>query len=221
MSVFTRETRSRPSSLRSALGLTWDLNVRAIPTSLLWALSLTVIFQSSNVGIRLACVILCSTISLFNTSLVKFSVPRIKAMQLVKSNEFRKILLLNNFVGLLFVLSLNNVMTFDSPNKALTLVIFSTAPTLFIAWMFVMLILNPIFVMKVARQIPDETTVLLLQYVGTRKKEIVIAASMLVISVPLFFFFISTALTLTQALTVISFEALISQEENEARVINE
>jgi hypothetical protein len=40
--------KKQASALRSALTLVWDLNIRAIPTALVWAVSLMFIFQAPN-----------------------------------------------------------------------------------------------------------------------------------------------------------------------------
>jgi len=59
----TNTMKKQASALRSALTLVWDLNIRAIPTALVWAVSLMFIFQAPNLLIALACATLCSTMS--------------------------------------------------------------------------------------------------------------------------------------------------------------
>lgn len=213
-----REDRRVSTALRGALTQTWDLNVRAIPTSLVWAVSLMFIFQTPNLLIQMACSLLCSIISLLNATIVKFSHKRIKPLQLIKTQEFQRILLLNALVGSLFVIALNNTLNLNPASLWLSVLIFSPAPTLFVAWMGLMTILNPIFVMRVATNTSHSTAEIFLCYLKTRKRVVLLTGLILVIFAPFIFFFISVVLTLAQALTVITFEGLSYTAKSEVEI---
>ncbi len=156
-----------------------------------------------------------------NTSVVKFSHVRVEPLQLVKVRDFQKLLLLNILVGTLSVLALDNLLNLKPSSMWLSLIISSTALTLIIAWMALMLILNPILIIKVATALENSTAELFILYVKNRKREVFFTGLSLVIFAPLIFIFISIALTLTQALTVIAFEDLISKLELKSQVNRE
>lgn len=205
----TRTAPTRSSSLRSALALTWDLNIRAIPTSLVWAVSLMFIFQAPSLLVRLMCSLICSLVSLFNCSIVKFSHKRITSTQLLKAPQFQKIAALNVFVGILFVLAFSNLLNFQPSSIWISIALKSSALTLLIAWMGLMLILDPLFVTRVATQEARSLTEIFILYVKSNIKEVLLTGLIVVLCAPLIFFFISIVLTLTQAISVITSEALM------------
>ena len=214
----TTKSHRVSTSLRGALTLTWDLNIRAIPTSLVWAISLMFIFQAPNIFLSLACSFLCSVVSLLNCSLVKFSHIRVKPRLLITMPEFHKLLLLNSFLGGLFVAALSNVLNLKPDSIWISLCLTSVAITLFILWICMMLIYNPIFVTKVASQSPSSSLELFMLYAQKRKRELILVGVILVIFTPVVFVFISIALTLTQALTLITLDELTSNTTSEETI---
>jgi len=210
MQTHTRKREISP--LRGALMLVWDLNIRAIPTALVWAVSLMFIFQAPNLLMALACATLSSTISLLNVSIVKFSYIRVKPLELVKSPEFRKILLLNILVGSLFVFAVNNMLNLKPSSIWISLSLTSIALTLFLLWIALMLIFNPIFVNASATQAAKPAAEIFMLYVNKHKKEVAITGVIVVACAPLVFFFISLVLTLTQAITIVTSEKMMEVE---------
>ena len=213
-------THKLSASLRTALGQTWDLNVRAIPTSIAWGISLIFVLQSSSLPTRLICSVLCSLISFMNTSIVKFTPIRPSIQQLVRSREIKNVIALNILVGILFILALNNLFRIDLQNALYSLLLISVAITLFIGWVFIMLVLNPISILKISTASNEPIANLLIVYLQKCKKEVFLTALILLTSAPLLFVFISVTLTLTQALTVLTFERLTFNATSEADIHN-
>ena len=216
----TVKSRSVSNTLRAALSVTWDLNIRAIPTSFMWAISLFFIFQAPNVFISLGCAALCSAISLLNPSLVKFSHVRVKPLVLVRMREFQKLLLLNTFLGCLFVIALSNLLNLQPSARWISLCLTSVALTLFIVWICLMVVFNPIFVSNVAHQSAQSSAELFMLYATNRKREMFLVIGILVIFTPVVFIFISIALTLTQALTLITLDELTTTADSQAKIHN-
>jgi len=200
------------SPLRGALTVVWDLNIRAIPTALVWAVSLLFLFQSPSLLTRVICALICSVVSLVNPSIVKFSHKRVKIAELVRNGEFKRVVALNTFVGILFVLALSNMLHFSEASLWVSVALKSTTLTLLILWMGLMLILNPIFVNKVAHQEPELLSLIFMKYLKNCKREVAITASVVVVCAPLIFIFISIVLTLTQALSVIASETRLEDK---------
>lgn len=205
----SRIVKKEHSALRGALTLVWDLNFRAIPTALVWAVGLIFIFQSPSLLTRLACSVVCSLLSLLNVAIVKFSHKRVRIGQLIKSAYFKKIAALNIFVGILSVIALNNALNLNPSSIWISLVLKSSALTLLIAWMGLMLIFNPIFVSVLAQQERRSTTEILMLYVTSYKKQVVLTGVIVMVCAPLIFIFVSIALTLTQALTVLACDEMM------------
>lgn len=78
--------------------------------------------------------------------------------------------------------------------------------------MGLMLILDPLFVTKVATQEARSLTKIFILYVKSSKKEVLLSGLVVVVCAPLIFFFISLVLTLTQAITITTFEAMKETE---------
>ena len=210
--MMTRLVARKASPLRGALTLTWDLNIRAIPTALVWAVSLLFLFQSPSLATRVGCSLICSLLSLLNCSIVKFSYKRVKISDLVRTEEFRRVAALNILIGFLFVLALSNMLHFSEASLWFSVALKSATLSLLIIWMGLMLILNPLFVSKVAHQRPEPVSLIFISYLKKNKREVTIAAAIVIVCAPLIFIFISTVLTLTQALSVIASETPMEDE---------
>jgi len=204
-----QETQRQTSSLRTALTLVWDLNVRAIPTSLVWAVSLMFSFQSPSLLTQLICSVVCSILSLLNVAIVKFSHKRVSVGQLIRTSQFKKIAVLNLFVGVLSVMALHTALNLNPSSIWIALVLKSSALTLLIAWMGLMLIFNPLYTSKIAHQEPRSIAEIFMRYVKSYKKQVLMTGVIVVVCAPLIFIFIAVVLTLTQALTVLTYEEMM------------
>ena len=206
-------TRKREiSPLRGALTLVWDLNIRAIPTALVWAVSLMFIFQSPSLLTHLVCSVICSLLSLLNVAIVKFSHKRVSVGQLIKTTQFKKIAALNLFVGILSVVALNNALNLNTSSMWASLVLKSTALSLLIIWLGLMLIFNPLYVSSIAHQESRSSAQIFMLYVGNYKKQVLLTGVIVVVCAPLIFIFISIALTLTQALTIVTSQEMLEAQ---------
>jgi len=204
-----QKTQRQTSSLRTALTLVWDLNVRAIPTSLVWAVSLMFSFQSPSLLTQLICSVVCSILSLLNVAIVKFSHKRVSVGQLIKTFQFKNIAALNLFVGILSVMALHNALNLNPSSIWIALVLKSSALTLLIAWMGLMLIFNPLYTTKIAHQEVSSIAEIFMRYVKSYKKQVLMTGVIVVVCAPLIFIFIAVVLTLTQALTVLTYEEMM------------
>ncbi|CAB4772733.1 unannotated protein [freshwater metagenome] len=206
----TFKDRRVSSVFREALGQVWDLHVKAIPTAMIWAISLMFIFQSPSLLIKLICSIICSVISLINAAMVNFSTPRVTLRKLVKTSEFQRILLLNILLGILFVIALNNAINMIPTPMWLSLIIMSIVPSLLMLWMGMMIVFNPIFIMNTATESSKTASEMFFYYLKSEKRVIALTFFIILALAPLIFLFICIALTLSQALTVRNFQELNS-----------
>lgn len=206
-------TRKREiSPLRGALMLVWDLNIRAIPTALAWAVSLMFIFQSPTLITHVVCSVICSLLSLLNVAMVKFSHKRVSVGGLIKCAQFKKIAALNLFMGILSVVALNNALNLNPSSIWVSLALKSSALSLLIAWLGLMLIFNPLFVSNIADQERRSSAEIFMLYVTNCKKQVLLTGVIVVVTAPLIFIFISIALTLTQALTIVTSKEMLEAQ---------
>lgn len=210
MQINTRKRETSP--LRGALTLVWDINIRAIPTALVWAVSLMFIFQSPSLLTHLVCSVICSLLSLLNVAIVKFSHKRVSVGQLINTAQFKKIAALNVFVGILSVVALNNALNLNPSSIWVSLVLKSSALSLLITWLGLMLIFNPLFVSSIAHQERRSSAELFMLYVSNYKKQVLLTGVIVVVSAPLIFIFISIALTSTQALTIVTSQKILEAQ---------
>lgn len=200
------------SPLRGALMLVWDLNIRAIPTALAWAVSLMFIFQSPTLITHVVCSVICSLLSLLNVAIVKFSHKRVSVGGLIKCAQFKKIAALNLFMGILSVVALNNALNLNPSSIWVSLALKSSALSLLIAWLGLMLIFNPLFVSNIADQERRSSAEIFMLYVTNCKKQVLLTGVIVVVTAPLIFIFISIALTLTQALTIVTSKEMLEAQ---------
>jgi uncharacterized membrane protein len=115
-------------------------------------------------------------------------------------------------VGNLFVFALSNVLNLKPSSIWISLSLTSIALTLFLLWIALMLIFNPIFVNALATQAAKPAAEIFMLYVKKHKKEVAITGVIVVACAPLVFFFISLVLTLTQAITIVTSEKMMEVE---------
>jgi hypothetical protein len=215
MKTLAPKKRSSATQFRAALMRTWELNLRAIPTSVVWGISLVMIFQGSNLILRMIAAIVASTISLMNVAIINFSARRVKPIQFLRARKFRKFFLLNLLLGVLFVLALNNLANFDSSPQLVSVAFASIAISLFLVWMSLMVVAGPILLSQSPSNGIEEALELVAKYFKERKFEIAITAILLVALAPIIFFFLAIALTLTQAFTIETFGEYVSDISSE------
>ena len=145
-------------------------------------------------------------------AIVKFSHKRVSVGQLIKTAQFKKIAALNVFVGILSVVALNNALNLNPSSLWVSLALKSSALSLLIAWLGLMLIFNPLFVSTIAHQERRSSAEIFMLYVSKYKKQVLLTGVIVVVSAPLIFIFISIALTLTQALTIVTSQEMLEAQ---------
>jgi len=104
------------------------------------------------------------------------------------------------------------MLDFEPASLLISIALKSSALTLLIGWMGIMLVLNPVFVSKVAHQEVTPIIEIFMLYVKHSKKEVLLTGAIVVVCAPLIFIFISIVLTLTQAIAITTFETMRETE---------
>ena len=197
--------------MRHAFQNVWDLNVKAIPTSLVWAISLWFIIESSSLPIKLAAVLTANMAALASARIImKQERPglSINFRSFARDPFIWKTL---HAIGILLVMSLYNVSRQSDASSVVKLFYVSVALSVLIVWIIATVALVPIMAKWYAN---DENLNMLkigIFLMGLQKRYLILSMSIILFSWPLIFFYVFIALTLSQSLIFSQFSELKDQ----------
>lgn len=186
--------------MRHAFQNVWDLNIKAIPTSLVWAISFWFILESPSLPIKLVALLIANLTSVASALIImKLERPglTIKFLTFARDPFVWKTLY---GIGILLVMSLYNVSRQSEASSVMKLFYVSVALSVLILWTIAIVALLPYLAQQLAKNerpnLPDIGFFLL----GLRKRYLVISLSIVFLSWPLIFFYVFIVLTLTQSI---------------------
>ena len=197
--------------MRHAFQNVWALNVKAIPTSLVWAISFWFILESPSLLIKLFAVFTANMAALASAKIImKLERPRlnINFLPFARDPFVWKTLYA---IGILLVMSLYNVSRQSDASSILKLFYVSVALSVLIIWIIATVALVPILAKWHAN---DENFDLLkvgIFLMGLQKRYLILSMSIILFSWPLIFFYVFIALTLSQSLIFSQFSELKDQ----------
>lgn len=197
--------------MRQAFSNLWELNVKAIPTALIWAGALWLLMQSPLFIVKFAAVITAHIVAVISAVLlVKLQAPsaQIRVLNILKD---RFLLKLSLSINLLLVMSLQNLDRFSGSSLALRLIYVATTLSLLILWGGLILFLIPLCVLAFTEEREFDLTQVLISLVAIQKRYLIVALFILFLTWPLIFFYIFLALTLGQSIVVSAISAQIEQ----------
>ncbi len=189
------------SPLRSALGLLWTLNFKAMPSALLWAVALFVSIQTKSLLIRLLAISLCSVAAIFGAHLIKRNLtPRMK-MSYGSAFTDKVGGLALGVSGVAFAITLENVSRYAEASRLIRLLMVSNFLTVLLVWLFVQVVVIPLRFTTASGLTTRDTFSLALNYIAKKRKPFAISMLSLLLGWPLFFFYFLLVLTFAQAMT--------------------
>ena len=197
--------------MRHAFQNVWDLNVKAIPTSLVWAISFWFIVESPSLLIKLFAVFTANMAALTSAVIImRLERPGLKInfLSFARDPFVWKTL---HAIGVLLVMSLYNVSRQSDASSIMKLFYVSVALSVLILWIIATVALVPIMAM---RQANDESSTMLtigIFLMGLQKRYLMLSMSIILFSWPLIFFYVFIALTLAQSLIFSQFSELKDQ----------
>ena len=196
--------RSENNLIRRVLLHTWDLNVKSIPAAFFWSICLIFLIQSNNLYFQSITVALSSLASLLAAQIAQKPSKKSRLQSYLTNSVFQRAFFLNFFTGILFCISLNNLMQNQSDSMQLDLVYRSISLTLFLFWMIEMIIFNTICILSVNEGKDRFVTAYFFTYLKQNKIQSLAAICILFALSPLIFVFCFVGLTLAQGIIAIT-----------------
>ena len=187
----------------------WDLNVKAVPSAMVWAISFWFVIESHSLVTRSAAVLLASLAAMFSSALVinesgtSTAVSRKKAMK----DRFSWTIVLAS--GLLLDLSLENLSIADSRSYLAKMVFLSIFLTSLILWLYAVLIITPLRTQFQEGELPIQTVAKSLILIRNRKRHIFLSFGVVLFAWPIFFVYAFLALTFAQCVIVSTYGDLV------------
>lgn len=186
--------------MRHAFQNVWDLNVKAIPTSLVWAISFWFIVESPSLLIKLFAVFTANMAALASALIImKLERPRLKInfLSFARDPFVWKTL---HAIGILLVMSLYNVSRQSDASSIVKLFYVSVALSALFLWIIATVALVPILAKRQANDENSDILTIGIFLMGLQKRYLVLSMSIILFSWPLIFFYVFIALTLSQSL---------------------
>lgn len=196
----------------------WDLNVKAVPSALSWAISFWFVMESQSLFIRAIAIIIGSLAALISVTLVLNElggVSRVTWTSLLKDRFTWKLL---SSTGLLLDMSLQNAVQVKSESYLVKLGLSALVLSSLLLWLMVVVIYLPVRAQIQDRTVPFATVAATLEYVRHRVKYVVGALSVLLLAWPIFFVYLFLGLTFAHSVIVSSLGDLANASTRKTRV---
>ncbi len=206
------------SPLRSTFQKLWDLNIKAMPSALLWAVSFWFVIESHSILIRSAAIAVASLAAIGSAVI---AVNGSKTFGKVSwGPALRDVFSWKTLVasGSILDLSIENLPIVHSGGtfeKTLFLSIFFSS---LIIWLFVSLVLVPLRIQRLGKEMPLNTASRALNYAHHNKRYVLLSISVMLFGWPIFFVYMFLALTFAQCVTLSSDEDLVDASNNSTNV---
>lgn len=201
--------RGNSSPVRDAFGLLWSLNVKAIPTAIIWAISFWFVIESQSLLIRSFAVLLASMASMVSCGLVANEWSTTSRIQWKKAFSDRFNWKIVGFSGLLIDLSLENLSIVNSRSYLWKIVFLSIFLSCLIIWLSAILVLLPLRTLEDGKVSPLDTFAKALKLVQLRKRYVFLSFAVMIFAWPIFFIYIFLALTFAQCVIISSYGDLV------------
>lgn len=195
--------------MRHAFANVWDLNVKAMPTSMLWAIAFWFLIESPSILVKIFAVLLANTFALASALIIlRLERPR-QEFNLLSIGRNPILWKLVHPVGILLVLALHNASRLEKASTLTRYLFVSVVFSTLILWILATLVLIPIQVREGLPGKKLDFEGIGLVVIGLKKSAIFFALLTILFTWPLIFFYAFCALTLAQSLV---FGALSDRE---------
>ena len=193
------------SPIRDAFGLLWSLNVKAIPSAMVWAISFWFVIETQSLLIRSFAVVLASTAAMASSGFVANEWSTTSRIQWKKAFRDQINWKMIGVSGMLLDLSLENLSIVDSRSYLLKIVFLSIFLSCLILWLSVILILLPLRTIENGEESSLDTFAKALKLIQFRKKYVFLSFAVMIFAWPIFFVYIFLALTFAQCVIISSY----------------
>lgn len=191
--------------MRIALQLLWNLNIKAIPSAMVWAISFWFTIESHSLVVRSTAIIIASLAAMISSVIVvnEWSASAKASWKNSFGDRFNWKSLVA--AGLLLDFSTENLRIVDSGSYLAKTVFLSIFLSCLILWLFTLLILLPLRTEALRKESPIETFARALNLVRGRKRYILVSYSVILFAWPIFFVYMFLAFTFAQCVIVSSY----------------
>ena len=205
----TRKERPTMNAFRMA----WDLNIKSMPTSLVWAVSVWFVIETHSMLTRFIAISIANIVVLLSGVIIGKSLHPLHA-------ESWKVWLFDSFSwkvlfssGLLLTISLENLSRIHSTSVMWKLISVSSFVSSLILWIFASAVLVPIRVRSNRSDDQLRSFGIALDYIRVCKRQLATTFIILIFGWPLFFVYAFLALTLAQCITMAATDEMVAPAE--------
>ena len=190
------------SPIMNASRMAWDLNIKAMPTSLIWAVSVWFIIETHSMLARFIAISIANIVVLLSGLIIGKSLHPLHS-------ESWKVWIFDSFSwkvlfcsGLLLSISMENLSRIHSTSVIWKLISVSSFVSSLILWIFASVVLVPIRVRSNRSDDQLRSFGFALNYIRICKPQLATAFIILIFGWPLFFVYAFLGLTLAQCITM-------------------
>lgn len=186
--------------MRQAFQNVWDLNVKAMPISVIWSISFWFMIESPDLPVKFFALFTANVAALASASaIVKLERPsqKMDLLSALRSSFMWKTV---HPIGILLIMALHNISGHEKSSLLAKYLFLSVAISSLILWVLATVALVPIQARESLRA--QEFTVLeaVVLLIGVRKRYFLFALLIILMTWPLVFFYVFIALTLSQSI---------------------
>lgn len=197
---------NQKSPARKGLTTLWNLNFMAMPTALLWSVSLLVSLETSSFALRLMAIACCSVMSVSSSHLIRRKARPSVKFSLAETFQDSTCVGLLVITGLMYALTLENISRYSNSAQSVRFFFVGNFVTALILWFFVQVVIIPIRMNGESSQPGSATLHTSLAYVRGNRGALIVSFVPLLFGWVLFFFYFLLGLTFAQAVTYGTFD---------------
>lgn len=206
------------SPLRGSFHLLWDLNIKAVPTALVWAISFWFVIESRSLFPRTIAIILASLAAALSAVLVTNESgisSKVAWTSLFKDGLTWKLLIPT---GVLLDLSLQNLANVDTTHYVVKLIFSAIFLSSLLLWMNVLVVYLPLRTQDPDRSMSPLILTSMFTFTRARTRYVVGSILVLLLAWPIFFIYLFLALTFVHCIIVTSYEDFLDASTLKKRV---
>lgn len=197
------------SPIRQALQTVWDLNIKAMPTALIWSISFWFVIETHSLLTRIIAISVAN-LTVITSGILIVKKARPSQISLWKSG------LLDSFswmsltgTGLILSLALENLSRVHDSNRIEKLFYLSIFVSSLLLWLIVSVVIVPF---RIQIQLSEDRLKVVgraVDYLRFGKRYLLVSLSILLFGWPFFFIYAFLALTFAQCMTLSSSEEVV------------
>ena len=188
--------------MRQAFQYVWDLNVKAMPISLIWSISFWFIIESPSLPIKFVALFTANIAALACAStIMRLEKPsqRIEILSAVRSPLIWKTI---HPIGIFLIMALHNISTHGGAPILARYIYVSIAFSALILWVFATVVVVPLHAQRKYKAKELSFLEIGVELIGIKKRYFLFSILIILLTWPIVFFYVFIALTLSQSIII-------------------